>query len=78
MTPFCVVKHLDVIEYITTSIFPCDVNFSLDPFSLQKLEKTFCDSIIVAVTSTTHAGNQIVRLQELRQSELLYWLPWSL
>lgn len=39
MAAFYVVEHLDVIEHITPSIFPRGVDFSLDPFPFQKLEK---------------------------------------
>ena len=77
MAAFCVVEHLDVIEHIATSILPCGVDFSLNPFPLQKLEKALGYGVVMTVTSTAHAGNQIVSLQKLRQSELLYWLPWS-
>ena len=75
MAAFYVVEHLDVIEHITTSIFPRDVDFSLDPFPFQKLEKTLGHGVIMTIASATHAGNQIVCTQKLRQSELLYWLP---
>ena len=39
MAAFCVVENFDVIEHIATSLFPRGVNFSLDPFPFQKLEK---------------------------------------
>ena len=64
MAAFCVVEHLDVIEHIAASILPCVVDFSLNPFPLQKLEKALGYGVVMTVTSTAHAGNQIVRLQK--------------
>ena len=64
MAAFYVVEHLDVIEHITTSIFPRDVDFSLDPFPFQKLEKTLGHGVVMTVTSATHTGNQIARFQK--------------
>ena len=64
MAAFYVVEHLDVIEHITTSIFPRDVDFSLDPFPFQKLEKVLGHGVVMTVASATHTGNQIVRFQK--------------
>lgn len=64
MTTFRVVEHLDVIKHITTCTFPCGVDFPLYPFPFQKLEKALGHVIVMTVASTTHAGNQIVRLQK--------------
>jgi hypothetical protein len=49
MTTLRVVKHLHVIEYITTSILSCGVNFPLDPFPFQQLEEALSYGIVVAV-----------------------------
>jgi hypothetical protein len=62
MTTLRVVKHLDVIEYITTSVLSCGVNFPLDPFPFQQLEEALSYGIVVAVSSTAHAGDQVVGL----------------
>jgi hypothetical protein len=77
MAAFCVVEHFDVIKYITTSILPRGVDFSLDPFTFQKLEKALGHGVVMTVASATHAGNPLFAFKKLRQSELLYWLPWS-
>lgn len=64
MAAFYVVEHLDVIKHITPSIFPRGVDFSLDPFPFQKLEKALGHGVVMTVASATHAGNQIVCLQK--------------
>ena len=64
MAAFCVVEHLDVIKHITTSILPRDVDFPLDPFPFQKLEKALGHGVVMTVASATHTGNQIVRFQK--------------
>ena len=61
MAAFYVVEHLDVIEHITTSIFPHGIYFSFDPLPFQKLEKALGHGVIMAVASATNTGNQILR-----------------
>ena len=60
MTSLWVVKHLDVIEHITTSILGRGIDFSLDSFPFQQLEKTLSYGVVVAITSTAHAGDKVV------------------
>jgi hypothetical protein len=57
MPAFYVVEHLDVIEHITTSILSRVVDFPLDPFPVQKLEKAFGQGVVMTVASATNAGN---------------------
>lgn len=64
MAAFCVVEHLDIIKHITTSILPRGVDFPLDPFPFQKLEKALGHSVVMTIASATHTGNQIVRFQK--------------
>ena len=77
MAAFYVVEHLDVIEHITTSIFPHGIYFSLDPFPFQKLEKALGHGVIMAVPRRLILATRLFAFKKLRQSELLYWLPWS-
>lgn len=64
MTTRSVVKRFNVIEHIAISILSCGVDLSLNPFPLQKLEKTLSYGVVMTVASVTHTGNQIVRLQK--------------
>jgi len=64
MAAFYVVEYLDAIEHITSSIFPRGLDFSLDRFPFQKLEKTLGHGVVMTVASETHAGNQIVCRQK--------------
>ena len=64
MAAFCVVEHLDVIEHIATSILPRGVDFSLDTFPFQQLEKALGYGVVMTAASATHAGNPIVRFQK--------------
>jgi len=77
MAAFYVVEHLDVIKHITSSIFPRGVDFSLDPFPFQKLEKALGHGVVMTVASALMLATKLFAFKKLRQSELLYWLPWS-
>lgn len=73
MPTFGVIKHLDVIEHITASFFASGIGFSSDAFALQQLEKAFCHGVIVTVTASAHAADQVVGLEEtlpVRAAEL--------
>lgn len=73
MPTFGVIKHLDVIEHITAGFFAGAVGFSSDAFPLQQLEKAFRNRVVVAVTASTHAADQVVGLEEalpVRTAEL--------
>lgn len=58
MPAFRVIKHLDVIEHISTCFFTSAVGFPSDAFALQQLEKAFCHGVVVTVTrySEIHTG----------------------
>lgn len=64
MSAFWVVEHLDVIEHIRASILPGAVDLSLDPLSLQQLEKAFSHRIVMAGTTPTHVAKQVVGFQK--------------
>lgn len=65
MTPYRIVEHFDVVEYVLSRLFPIFVGFSLDPFPFQQLEKAFSNGVVVAIASPAHAACKIVGLQEL-------------
>jgi hypothetical protein len=65
MTTSWVVKHLNVIEHIPPGFLAVNVNLPLDSFTLEQLEEAFGHSIVVAVATATHAGGQVVRLEEV-------------
>ncbi len=64
MPTFRVIKHLDVIEHISTCFFTSAVGFPSDAFALQQLEKAFCHGVVVTVTAPAHATDQVVGLEE--------------
>jgi len=64
MTSFNVVKHFDVIKHIRSGLIPCCVHTAFDSFSLQQLEETLGNCVVMAVPSTTHTLLQIVRLEK--------------
>ena len=55
-----VVEHLNVIKHVLPCRVACDVGPSPDPLAFQELEEALCDSIIMAVSTSTHACIQIV------------------
>jgi len=44
-----VIKHFDVIKNIAAGFFPLSVDLFLYPFTLQQLEKNFCNCVVVTV-----------------------------
>jgi len=60
VTPDRIVEHFDVVENILSGLFSVPVVFALDPLALEQLEKTFSDSVIIAVASTAHAAHEVV------------------
>jgi len=65
MPAFWIVKHLDVIEDIQPGFLPAAVDFSFDSLTFEQLKKTFCDSVVMAVSPPAHAGLQLVGKQEI-------------
>ena len=49
-----VIEHLDIIEHIPSSLVTCFVNPAANPLSLEQIEETFNDSVVVAVTPAAH------------------------
>jgi len=60
MLSFWVVKEFDIVEDILPSMLAGGIGFPSDAFPLQELEETLCNRIIIAITSSTHAGFQIM------------------
>ena len=59
-----VVEHLDVAEDIAACFLPCGIGFSANAFTFEQLEETLRHGIVVTVTSSAHAGFQVVATQE--------------
>jgi len=64
MSAFRVIEHLDVIENITSGFVPRSLNLSSDSLPLQKLEKALGYGVVMALSSSAHAANHVVSLQE--------------
>ena len=60
-----IVIKLDVIEYLRPRFVPCFIYLALDAFSFQQREKTFGNSIVMAISPATHAEIQVVIPGEL-------------
>ena len=58
MLPLRVVKHLDVIEHVGLCSIPCYIDFPLDAFTLEQLEKAFGHRIVMTIAAPTHATHQ--------------------
>ena len=66
MFAFWVIKHLDIIEYILPGFVPGFVKPAANPLSLEKIEETFGDSVVVAVAASAHGMLDIVCLEKSR------------
>ena len=65
MAAFCVVKHVNIVKHICPSFFSSCVGSAFDSFTLEQLEETLCNSVVVAVAASTHALLQIVGFAEI-------------
>ena len=65
MTPDGVIKHLDVIKYVSPGVFPDCVDPARDTLTLKELEKTLNNRIVIAVTTPAHADSEVVSFQEV-------------
>lgn len=54
MFPFRVVEHLDVIEHIAPRIFAAAIGSPPNTLSLEQVEETFYDGVIMAVATPAH------------------------
>jgi hypothetical protein len=55
-----VVKIFDIIEHVASSRFPCRINLSLDPLSLEELKETLSNGVIMTANTPTHAVHQVI------------------
>jgi hypothetical protein len=62
----CVIKHLDIIEYILPSFVPRFVKPAANPISLEKIEEAFGYSVVVVVTELAHGMLDIVCFDKSR------------
>ena len=65
MTPFRVVEQLDVFKHRMPRIVAAPVPYSPDFLLLQISKKALGHGIVMTVTTATHAGLHIQRLQQL-------------
>src|ERR1700749_1682909 len=61
---FWIVEVFDVFSHVEQCTFPIRVDAFLDAFFLQAAEERFCDRIVPAVSSPTHARLQAVGFAE--------------
>ena len=64
MSALWVVEHFNVIEHVASSRFPCRINLSLDPLSLEELKEAFSNGVVMAVTTSAHAAHQMITFQK--------------
>ena len=58
-----VIKHVDVIKYISPSLIPVCIDNARA--LVWATEKTLHHSVIMAIASPTHAGNQAVLFEKI-------------
>jgi hypothetical protein len=59
-----VVKHLYVIEDIGPGVLPGEIDLTANAFVLEQLEEALGHCVVTAVTSPTHATDQVVIAQK--------------
>jgi hypothetical protein len=59
-----VVKHLDVIENIGPAVLPGWIDLTANAFALEQLKEALGHCVVMAVTSPTHAADQVVIAQK--------------
>ena len=65
MTTSGVIEHFDVVEDIAAGSLPGGIGFTADALTFEQLEETLCDSVVMAVAPSAHAGLQFVALEEV-------------
>ena len=50
MAPFPIVKHLDVVEHISSCFIPSSITNPIDAFALEYAKEALDSSIVVAVS----------------------------
>ena len=72
-----VVEHLDVIEHVLAGFVARAIGPAPDPLAFEQVKEALDHGIVMAVAAPAHGVNQIVVPQELAQSMLVNWAPWS-
>ena len=65
MKTIAVIKHLDVLNHITSCIASGTINYVGSPFGFQTVKETLRNSIIPAITLSTHTADHTIDAQEL-------------
>jgi hypothetical protein len=65
MTPDRVIKHLDVVEYVSLGFFSGCIDSALCALAFSELGKALRDRIVIAVTLSAHTGGKVVSFQEV-------------
>ena len=60
MSTAWVVEQLNVVEYLSPGLTPFFVDLAFNALRLQQLEEAFSPSVVMAVTSVTHAQLKII------------------
>jgi len=63
--PLGVIEHLDVVEDVGPGRVTGRVDLPTNAFALEQLEEALRHGVVVAVPTTTHAGDEVVLAQEV-------------
>jgi hypothetical protein len=64
MKTMAVIKHLDVMNHITSGFTPVTIKHPGSPFGFQTVKETLCDSVVPAIAFSTHAADHAIGIQE--------------
>ena len=64
MPSFRAAEHLDVFEYFRCCHLTCSKDMLSDRFTFERLEKVFSHGIVITVSPTAHAGNDVVLFEK--------------
>jgi len=64
MQTMAVIKHLDVMDHITSRVAPITVEHSGRPFGFQTVKETLRNSIIPAIALSTHTADRPIAFQK--------------
>ena len=68
MTSLAVVEHLDVVNDVSSGLFPGPVVSEKHPLRFEAAEKALCHCVVPAVTLSAHAADYTVCLEQLLKS----------
>ena len=64
MKTMAVIKHLNVMDYITSGVTPVTIKHLGSPFGFQTVKKTLCNSVVPAIALSTHTADHAIGIQE--------------